>query len=281
MEKANWEVHGSGIDYVTLTAKSPHGIKILKEYADARFSFLERSGFSIKPSSPMGYSGWQVGSTFGGIRSDGYMLRVSGQDAQEAFSTCFCEYTHITRLDVQLTVRSWPGMPQWAKWSAYQIESVRSSMDQQHWAKPHFHDNFGNGDTLNIGARQSDKYGRLYDKEMESLDPNYERCWRYEVEYKGDYASMYAKELKASKDISRRCAEIVLGQWSSWGVPIPSVKIEKATPIIIDRIETDVERKLAWLHRQVAPTIRMLVQAGATEGIDEWLRSCYLDVSGN
>lgn len=278
MDTANWEVHSSGIDYVTLTASSPRGIHILKEYADARFAFLERQGFHVKHSAPMGYSGWQVGPVFGGARQDGYMIRVSGQDAQEAFQACWCEYVNITRLDLQLTLRSYPGLPMWAKWSAYQIETLRSTSQQCNWAKPHYHDHFGHGDTLNIGSRQSEKYGRLYDKEMESLDPDYERCWRYEVEYKGSSAQAYAKEMMDAQSISQRAAQVVLGQFAAWCVPLPKVSLDKTDPLTIDKIESDVERKLNWLRKQVAPTVRKIIELGGQAEIDEWVRSCYIDV---
>lgn len=281
MESANWEVQGAGIDYITLTGSSPKGMKVLKDYADAQFLHLERLGFHVKPSAPMGYQGWQVGPVFGGARQDGYMLRVSGQDAQQAYQACFCDYVHCTRLDLQLTLRSLPGLPGWAKWSAYGIDSLRSQAKPCNWARPHFHDNFGHGDTLNIGARQSDKYGRLYDKEMESLDPNYERCWRYEVEYKGDYAVSYARRLATSSNISQDSAAIVLGQWQAWCVPTPKVSITVATPLAIDTIETDLDRKLAWLHKQVAPTVRKLAEAGRHEDIDKWLAACYDGVIGS
>lgn len=272
---ASWIVQGAGIDYVTLTAKTPRTIARLKSYADKMFAFLEVDGFHVKPSRPMGYDGWQVGPVFGGARADGYMLRVSGQSAQEAFAL-WDEDFHVTRLDVQATLKSVPGQPAWGKWSVVAAEALQAHHPRR-GGYPHMRieDGRGKGDTVKVGSRSSDRYGRLYDKEMESLDPAYAGCWRYEIEYKGDYALLAARHLRGCQDVSAAAAALALAEYRNWQFDVPQVDLRDCSPLAVETLASDTERQKAWLRRQVGPTVLRLLVAGEEGFIDKWIADLY------
>jgi len=272
---ANWLVQGAGVDYVTMTANTPATILWLKRYADAQFAMLEADGFHVKPSKPMGYDGWQCGPVFGGARVDGYMLRVSGQAANEAFGL-WHEDIHITRLDVQATLKSIPGQPEWGKWSIAMAEANQSARPRR-GGYPHarLEDGRGKGDTVKVGSRTSDRYGRLYDKEMESLSPEYEGCWRYEIEYKGDYAVMAARHLRAASSLTSAAGALALAEYRNWQFDVPGVSLEDARPLAIDEPKSDVDRQKSWLRRNVGPTILRLLVGGEHAFVDNWIAELY------
>jgi hypothetical protein len=264
-----------GVDYVTLTAKTPASIGKLKMYGDAQVALLEREGFHVKPSRPMGYDGWQVGPVFLGARFDGFMLRVSGQMAHEA-ARLWDEDIHCTRLDVQATLKHFPAWSPWGKISLGVAEAYQKA-NPRRGGYPHgrLEDGRGKGDTVKVGSRTSDRYGRLYDKEKESLDPVYDGCWRYEVEYKGDYALLACRTLRASQFSAREAGRMALAEYKAWGYPIPETELQMCEPLAVDSPKSDVERRKAWLRRQVGPTILSLLAQGEVAFVDSWVASLY------
>lgn len=277
MENPSWVLVSAGCDYVTATARTREGIELLKRRFDAQAAHMDREGFHVKPSRPMGYDGWQVGPWFGGARQDGFMLRVSGQDAHDVAAGLLGREVNITRLDLQATFKAIPSQPGWAAWCGAETERRRLAAVQCNWAAVRHLNAFGKGDTLSVGSRTSDKYGRLYDKEMESLDPSYAGCWRYELEYKGDYASAALAEVFRVDDPPAKALELVSAQWRSWCVPFPAIVSRETSALVVDRQKTDVERRLEWLRRQVAPTLRELSALGYRAELDKIVSEAYND----
>lgn len=275
MEQTDWVLVGAGCDYVTATAKTAEAIGQLKRRFDVQAWHLQQQGFHVKPSRPMGYDGWQVGPWFGGARQDGFMLRVSGQDAHDLAAWLLGRDVHVTRLDLQATFKAIPARPGWAAWCGEETARRRAAGVQCNWAAVRHLNAFGKGDTLTVGSRTSDKYGRLYDKEAESMDASYEGCWRYELEYKGCYAPAALAQVFNSSDPTAEALGLVLSQWRAWCVPVPVVAIAGTQALVVDRQETDVERRLNWLRRQVVPTLRELDALGYREELDKIVAGAY------
>lgn len=277
---SEWDVFEFGVDWATLTAKTPRGIARLKGWADAQFEQLEADGFHVKPVAPMGYDGWQVGPVFGGARADGFMLRVSGAGANVA-ATLWGEDVNITRLDVQATLRSAEDIPGWGQVSLFQAETEQKKYPRR-GGYPHMIliDGRGRGDSVLVGSRTSDRYGRMYDKARESEDPAYERCWRYEIEFKGAMAVAAMRHIAGSEDRRQASGVLALAEFREWRFPVPAVEMPEGTRTYVPAPYSDNERRLAWLKRQVEPTIRQLRQTDLKEQVDIWIASCYTEFDG-
>lgn len=275
MDNIKWIFHSSGIDWLTLTFSKETAQNGLEEIIFKHMEQKERDGDEFKPGSALGYDGFRAGSIFYGVRADGCMLRVSGITASELFGAIGGYNVRCTRIDIQSTYKCIPGMPMWAAWQASLVEGLRAEKKPCNWPKLTHINGFGQGDTVTVGSRSSDKYGRIYDKEMESLDPDYQGCWRYEVEYKGDYAQACFEALSKGGSLPRNCESLVSSQFALWCLPVPMVAPDDVSALVLPRETTDAARRLAWLRKQVMPTIKKLLAQGYDKEIDEWLKDCY------
>lgn len=121
------------------------------------------------------------------------------------------------------------------------------------------------GSTLYVGSRQSQQYGRLYDKGVESKMADPGEYWRFEVEYKkplsmaiGDHLDRFDGRALDTEITNR------VGQWFSDRGVRSADHIAKgiAAPVLAMKVSTTENRKLAWLRTQVSPTVEMLIEAG-------------------
>jgi hypothetical protein len=115
------------------------------------------------------------------------------------------------------------------------------------------------GDTLYVGAPASDQRGRLYDKQRESREPEWERCWRYEVQYRRDAAVSAVRSIAGTLDTGEATAALVHRWFTDRGIAPryqPVVGSELAPPT---RRSPDDARWLTWARKCVQPTARKLV----------------------
>jgi DNA relaxase NicK len=277
METKDWTLIESGYDYVTMTAKTSEDIMLLKNWADTAMLKIHLQGNEIKPSSPMGYVGWQVGAVFGGSRHDGYMLRVSGAGAAEAFLACYSGSVRVTRLDIQVTLRCSVDYDRYAEDLAQATFSNRKTLTGKNWPKLNLHNAFGEGDTLKVGKRHCRRYGRIYNKWMETGEEYYRNCWRFEVEYKRQMATIYADALRGCNDL-REIGVRTFDQLSGWGVPYPICSMaSNGEPLAGPKKETDADRKLRWIKKQVTPTIGWLREMGYEGELADLIAGWYTD----
>lgn len=123
------------------------------------------------------------------------------------------------------------------------------------------------GDTLYCGSRESGIYIRIYDK---SSDYNKELglVWRFEVEFKQGKAEHIFDMLK--KEGVGIAKDIVWTALKSRDLPSP--KIGQTVNLRAHKINvSSSDLKLAWLGRQVRPTVQFLTSIGRTREVYEQL----------
>jgi hypothetical protein len=275
MEQSSWTYHSGGVDYISLTASDPQAVAEMRLWWTRYTIQAQSEGNDVARSSRLGYDGHSTRAGFFGSRHDGSMLRVSGKLAAEVVERVTHAGVNATRIDVQFTARHDPGLPLWGAWVAVDSHSLRGTKPGCNWAAIRHLNTFGRGDTVTVGSRQSEKYGRIYDKEMESLDPAYAGCWRYEVEYKGAHADAALARLRSFCDIQEEAARMAYSQYQAWCVSVPRLQIVGGSAPAAVKVETDKGRKLAWLRKQVAPTMIKLLELGAEQELDEFIKSVY------
>jgi hypothetical protein len=207
-----------------------------------------------------------------GVRPDGVVLRASGVGARLAFDTVVGLAVKPTRIDVQMTVDhgSVRGLPQKLKRQALRGRAMREGVQ---YRVKHI-DGCGDGDAVIIGSRDSEAFGRSYDKYRETLQKYKESVtlrqeiaegfpdgsWRYEVEYKGSKAQRVAERLR-QEDFNRAVVGDVRGWYADHGIVIP-VGVEHLVAVREDRYMCDDERSIAWLGGSVRPTVERLASRG-------------------
>lgn len=119
------------------------------------------------------------------------------------------------------------------------------------------------GDTLYVGSRESDAYLRIYDK-GKAYNLEQGRVYRWEVEYKGALAMPAVEKVRDGGRGAIR--ELVFGEAKHKSVPSPIVEGQRG--IKRERVTvSSAEMKLAWLARQVAPTVGWLNRLGMRDEV--------------
>lgn len=265
------ELVGQGVDWITCTATTQGGRANLTRLWAKYSSQQTNLGEKTKKGGFQGFQGALCGCVFFGRREETLLLRVSGNLADEVFPQIELAQVKFTRLDFQVTVR----LPVYDG-SIAQDLAWRRAHDAEHLGetlspKQRLVQGYGEGDTLYIGSRTSPRFGRLYDKQKESPTEAYDRCWRFEIEYKRVMAPKVAEWLERQPDPARAIAEAVKGQYEAWDIECPVNARAELIPGSIGRRTFDNDRALGWLHTQVRPSVEKLLATVHVEDILEAL----------
>jgi DNA relaxase NicK len=254
------EIVDAGVDWITATCSDQiHGQNLLTRAAVWMMA-EKHSGSEQVPWARYGYQGFQCGAVELGSRDDGVVVRLSGPTAWKHWDTVAQTATHISRLDLQMTVRtSRNGSRQI---SAHYKAAMRAKAQKKiARAVSLFRSDDGSA-TLYLGKRTSDMFCRIYEKGKESKLDHYKDAIRYEVELKNEQAHQNAKRMLAHGDqrsfaiafcagylAEARCCPSGLGE-----VPLSSIRAPT--------LRGDAQTCLEWLRRQVGPSIASMIECG-------------------
>ena len=255
----------AGVDWLTLTL--PLGAQMDNEWIHDGQSVLHEiasEGYDIAPRALLGYVGYSCGNCFVGTREDGHMIQMCGRFADPWFSVLYRPDCHVSRLDVQVTVKH-DVMPLNVAGRGYHdANNQNSGTAERRKRKSYLITGSDGGQTLYVGAMSSNQRGRLYNKEVQSESPDYVRTWRYEVVLRDERAKEMGNRLReGSADKPSFISAFVAMWWQSRGISIPWGFDETIAPIPPQKtLPTDIERQMSWIAQQVAPTVKRLIAAG-------------------
>lgn len=254
-------VLAAGVDWLTCTAADPAKVDLLLAVGWATCHKEAEVGNDIRPWTWKGYDGITSGGASVGRRYDGGIVRLSSGCAADNWLGAVRLSDNVSRLDLAVTVRmaSLANPAREAYTLARQANPQRKGRRVQ---KASHIETWSEGETAYLGSRQSSRFGRLYNKGLESKEEQYRDCWRWEVEYKGHPAKAIAGEMAQSGNTSEAVLAYVWDTFDTWGVPpiwgqgayIPAQESFRTV--------SDDERRLAWLAAQVAPAVRRLLDRG-------------------
>ena len=212
-----------------------------------------------------GYRGWDVGGIRWGRREQDDLIQLRGDQADKRWSFFLPLLTNVSRLDLAATI-------QYSDHLINKIldhyEEVQSVAEELPIIRNYsMITSLKGGDTLYVGRRASQQFGRIYDKGMQSTDPEFANCIRYEVELKRPAAWPVAQLLASSADSEQLISSFIF-RWfedrliaCDWSPKIAYNAIQ------FPRRQTDVEQQLKWLQSQVAPTVRRLLDLGLSQDV--------------
>jgi hypothetical protein len=244
----------AGIDYITATSPSTSTQVLLRGIGYEELGKARRVGNEVKPWGANGYRGYRGGHVSLGNGDAGTILRLSGRGSADMGAALCRSEANITRIDLQATTRFSRDNAALARHHAQDV-----ARDQrQGGIKRHIRleRSFGGGDTLYVGSRVSNYYGRVYDKYRESRDEQYRRCWRYEVECKGDGAQQARKAVIAAADVSKASASLVAHWFGARGCSVRyrSELADELAPV--GAHHSDLDTWLTWLLQGVRPVVQ-------------------------
>lgn len=264
------EVVTAGLDWLTLTL--PLGARLDQQFVHKSLECIDSvvsDGYELQYRSLLGYEGVGAGGCFVGSRADGHMAQFSGRYADAFFDKVYRYDAHVSRLDIQVTVK-YKVMPKGIAKEAYrdattENQTIPVGRRRKLWIIV----GSDGGDTAYIGSQSSDQRGRIYNKEVQSEDPTYSRCWRYEVVLKNGQATTTCRSLQAQTTNRPDVCSAYVGLWfQKRGIQTPWLFDETIAPLPpVKTLPTDIERKLNWLAHQVRPTIEYLLTVREKESI--------------
>ena len=185
-----------GIDYFTVTGSRGGTGGSLRAFGSHVVEELVHHGAKKTTYRSKGYNGATAEGAAYGSRYDGSILRLSGPTANEYWEQAFTLSENVTRMDLQVTVKPSIGAAGMLRRHWASLKKRGRSLGRQ----PQYKMVIGNDgpQTLMLGARSSDRYGRIYDKWLECGLPEYRGALRYELELKKDAAAKMAALLDCS-----------------------------------------------------------------------------------
>lgn len=239
------------VDWITATRLSDVSQREMGELG-VELLRLEKERGAVRQAMPFrGYKGWQCGRVYYGGRKDSTILCVAGSLADERFQDLRSCSDHFTRLDLAVTTRLDPPSAELAKERRYALEEGTKGRGFRAGWK--LIETSAKGDTLYIGSRRSQFYGRLYDKQRESGKPVYAACWRWEVECKQAAARAAALDVAGAPDRRAVVGAKVRDYFARRGVqPVWSANDSRLHGKAWAG-EPDLDRHTAWFQRTLKP----------------------------
>lgn len=267
------ELIESRVDYLTATCQENQthegqSFERLLDWAYDALAVEHRRGNDMVPWRSESFEGMKSGQLCVGRNERGLLFRASGEFAARHWRTIYRDATNVSRIDCAATIRL---TDRWSDLSRVHHDEV---LQYQKERSPHLRvtriDGGKHGNTLTVGSRSSEGYGRIYDKWLESGIEEYQDCWRYEVEFKKKAALFKAAYLATEECDALLPAAIALKWFQARGarsVQLPRQCVDTSTPYKA----TDDNRRLAWVSRSVAPLVQLLIDNGRQAEVIEAL----------
>lgn len=253
-------------DWIRLTCKpGENPAAIQRAYEHVALTSAAWAGEDVRVREPWGFHGYRgsrVGPAAWGTGHEGMILDVSGP-AAEIVRKYNPPFDNVARLDIAVTLFYSDDKHRTAINVARKSDSARRIVSHRPW-KIRYIDGFGGGDTTYIGSRSSEKYLRCYDKYREQEeDEEWRYSWRFEAELKKSFGTQYWEGPKGSMPDAAYWAACALPIWADRGIKLPALlQGSLVAPARVPKPKTTNEKRLRWMARSVAPSVRRLLRSG-------------------
>lgn len=254
----------AGIDYLTLHTAMWSELRPMSP-GELMAAYLGYMGTSapLAYMSTLGYEGYGDSYFFVGEREDGWLRRIAGAASHHLFDYAFVTQDRPSRLDLQVTLvnKLEPNEIIAMHKNEAIIENLSLPKPRQRLIQE-VSDNRG-GMTVYIGSRQSDAFGRIYNKHAKTKEDRYQGAVRYEIQLQGDHARVYAEMLsRAGEGKERAIAHYVREWFLARGVVIPMPQLrDNWKPLDLVPPKSTEATTMAWLRTQVQPAVTRLLRS--------------------
>ena len=247
----------AGIDWLTCTCTEPAQRRDMQALAATLLHDEREQGNNIEPWNCLGFVGLHAGGIGFGDIDEMSLMRLSGPTAYRHWRSACQLATNVSRLDVQVTVRS--AIEPQERVMQHHAQAIDHVAKLKR--KPAVDLRLSNvrPPTLYLNQRQSTRFGRVYDKGGESKLDHYLGCVRYECQFNGK-SGLYASRFVAAETSEHTAAEqMITGFFSERGLDLGWARVEPHS-LVNPRRRSDASRRLAWLRNQVAPCVKDLIE---------------------
>lgn len=225
-----------------------------------------KKGNDIQSMSWRGYNGFRCGQATVGRRYDGVFLQARSGTAHEYFDGIKEFATNWSRIDCAVTAIVGIQQPEIFRKSFNALRKPQKTGHRRGSVTLIANDTYG--DSLMFGRRQSDRYGRFYDKGLEQRIAEGGWMFRWEVECKRDYAKVVGLALTTKESKSLVAHGVVSKYFDGFGLRSPAqdtglseddLKVAHAAVLSRD------SHRLAWLSQSCKPVLMRLDNCGRLE----------------
>jgi len=250
------KVTNASVDWITCTGATRESRERLWQIGNRQLYRSKSEGQDASRWHANGYSGWTDGSVSFGVRADGCILRISGEQAADQWRECFRASENTSRMDLAVDCQLNVPVPALSR----QIYRDAGHVVPACGRKPSrsLVVSGDGGSTVYIGARVSESFGRVYDKGIEQKVAPAGSWWRWELELKGKTALAQA-ELLSSSDDHRVLLMSTVNHWFRARTTHAYTTTDVCHSILLSRKRTTNDRRLHWLAHDVRPTVRRLL----------------------
>lgn len=250
----------AGVDWLTATRKHGEGALPFLEAGNALLDEVRAAGGDIKPAALRDYVGHRGQGCFYGARPTDSIIVISGQRAPAHFAKVAQAASNVSRLDLQVSVWTHGEQPNIAREQYARLTKLPPARGRpRNYSLIQSHPT---GETLYVGKRSSDYYGRVYDWSAAHKAGVPLTIWRFEIEIKRLPARAHSHALACDLDHSISVADYVFdwfvdrGLQVTWSKEDSEVKLQR--PIAEKHRDT-----LAWIETNMSKTVaRMIKQHG-------------------
>jgi DNA relaxase NicK len=246
----------AGVDYLRLTTQDRAARNSFMRFYRRVAEFDYQLGYEEQKGGAFGFYGMRTRHALFGDKKEWSMLQVSGYESRSAWMLAQ-EGTQATRVDLQLTIFVGEENVERTIRAAYEsaCDHVRAK------SRPidvKLIEHRRRAQTLYLGKRASDIFCRVYDKFEESGREEYRGCVRYEIEFKGRMSKALWQALVLHETNLRASLEMVIAMYSERGVTVPCSDLDNQDIVHLKPSPTSLDGTVAWLSKQVAPTVKRL-----------------------
>lgn len=246
----------AGVDWLTCTAQHPHRVAGLLSFGRDVLEQEKGAGGLARAWHWQGFSGWTAGGAGYGFNGSRAIVRLSGATARESAADAISLSDNVSRLDVQVTVRPDGSRNDLAK-HLYESFPGSGGRRGRPISRSLIQTNYG-GDSLYIGRRISDSYGRIYNKSAEEREKTDRPRWRYEVEFKRKVAAAQAQAFSKAANKDTWVVGRVYHWFTDRHCSPPISPVASPTERGNARGDSAQARRIQWLRRGVKPVVQQL-----------------------
>lgn len=253
-----------GVDYITATAKDRDAAVALHAVGSSLFRVQRDFGNNARAWGMHGFSGFACGSVQVGTRDDEVCVRLSSDSAQRSWRDVVQAAQNVSRIDLQVTIQVQRDVAKVI--DRYKRAARRDSVKSHNKKRVRWVQEHHGGYTLYLGNRQSNVFGRIYDKYEESKLDQFRSCVRFEAQYQSKLALWIANDLNGTNSSKPRIASYVSQFFDGRGVHL-EVPYKDTARYSCSRPRSDADRNLQWLSDAVKPCVLRLMSQGLGEEV--------------
>lgn len=264
----------AGADWLTCTSKASGVSNALEDLGMDELRKEKATGGRVTVARRLGYAGLQGDGLFVGRRDHDAVVILSGPRCTPLAREFIPLASNVSRFDLQATVWTEGEACHLAEWTYRKMVELAPKVGRPPALL--FLQGYPSGETLTVGSRRSDSYGRLYDKTAQARQGEPRLVWRYEVEWKRREAKRQAIGYSQAA-AGHEYASTQVGAWYKKRGVAPSY-IASSDHLIAGLQLTGPDRSpLTWLRDSVSITVRRVIaQEGAGPVIEALGLTKYL-----